>query len=553
MKHKTDLIQTAELSAERTIKKWIWRVLRKSFLQALRKALTIRHKPFSVDSTDSSTSEMKNDEDERIRTKTQVELSLSALNSCFAFVDRVSQAWQTQLKEEQHERVAEWVEDVYRHGKTRLWTGDPIDVNSSNFENENLNAADNEEKPLEHRYKKEPSYHSNTKGRTESDAKRDDTTVESLDKSFHRKDTLPKSTSDSHRDHDYRHSTNPNVYCFLRALGRRLKVDSPGMSVPDALKEIKEFTRHHPTYWPLDNSIIDQACLDMSRRMRARDKHGRGTNNAGDTKKTVRFKVLPKSVWETKQQKRKISEKAESNKSMEDEGDDFGESKETQETISSKRGDDHESKVETALLVSIKKRKRSGRSHNPLHAAQKKTRRTNEHEIPRAPFDVPQYFDGKFPMNLTLEDKKALDKLLILDGAEQNSNTSEQASTAAPEVLAGLFGGLRKVGQTHHMLQNPKTYNHRTFLSNESDKITRRKERVSLQERLDPNRIATGREENPDKRKSNFSRTVDWFDERKRFFDFDLGWCLLEIVTEENQKRLCAFSSMEICLEDRDR
>ena len=32
----------------------------------------------------------------------------------------------------------------------------------------------------------------------------------------------------------------------------------------------------------------------------------------------------------------------------------------------------------------------------------------------------------------------------------------------------------------------------------------------------------------------------------------DLGWSLMEVKTENNKNRLCAFSSVEICLGDYD-
>lgn len=240
--------------------------------------------------------------------------------------------------------------------------------------------------------------------------------------------------------------------------------------------------------------------------------------------------------------------KSESNKHLSD-GDKCSENNKAQTTTVSTQDNDQESKVETVLLAHMKRKKSCGRSYNPLQAAQKKPRMSKQLEIPRVPFDVPQSYDGKIRIDFSLEDMKVLDGLLILDDEQQDDNRTQPATVAILEAPLGLFGGLQHVGQTNYIIQNPGMG---SFMARDTDKITRRKEKVSVQERLDPNRIEVGRTENPEKRTSKFLRTEDWFDDQKKFFDFDLGWCLLEITTEGNSKRLCAFSSMEICLEDRD-
>jgi hypothetical protein len=574
MNLNTDLVERAEQAARATTKYWIRRALRESFLQALRQAWSIRYNQAPMNSRDSSPSSQTNkdedvDADGRVRTENQVELSLSGVNASLSLVERVSLSWQTKLKEEHHERVAQWVEEVYQEGKSSLWAEQQVDDNDGSSDNEHLNTALDSEQLLKHQREKKSLSHQDKESLSVYSTEKEDTTQES-DKSFEESIRIPnQATYDSGEEKalsniekDRYHHYHPNVYSKLRALGRKRKLNSPGLSIPDALHEIKEFSQNHPTYWPLENDIIDQACLDMSRRMRARDKHGSGGDgNAGDgsksyTKKTVRFKVVPKSVWETKQQhqqqqERNQDQEAESNKSAIDE-DDCSESSNTQISTPSTQENDQESKVETVLLASMKRKKSGGRSHKSLEASQKRLRISKLQEIPRIPFDVPQSSDGKIWKDLSLEDKKVLDGLLTLDHEEQDDNGCQSITAAIPEAPLALFGGLLHVGQTNYMLQNPGTGGDSVFMARNTDKITRRKEKVSVQERLDPNRLQMGRAENPEKRKSKFLRTEDWFDDQKKFFDFDLGWCLLEIPTEGNKKRLCAFSSMEICLEDCD-
>jgi hypothetical protein len=592
MNLNADLVERAEQAARATTKDWIRRALRESFLQALRQAWSIRYNQAPANARDSSSSLQTNkdddvdddeekyrDEHERVGTETRVELSLSGANACLSMVERVSRSWQTKLKEEQHERVAQWVEEAYQEGKSSLWAEQTVDDNDdSNDSNDNttLNTALDSEQLLKHQREKKLLSHQEKESQSLCSKETSDPTHET-DKSLEESIGSPnpatndsgeeKSLSNVEKDpyhHHHHHHHPPNVYSKLRALGRKRKLDSPGLSIPDALHEIKDFSRNHPTYWPLDNAIIDQACLDMSRRMRARDKHGSGGDgNAGDgsksyTKKTVRFKVVPKSVWETKQQQqqkqqqRNQDQEAESNKSPID-GDECNESGNTQPSTTSAQENDQASKVETVLLASMKRKKSGGRSRNSLEAIQKRLRISKQQEIPRVPFDVPQSSDGRIWKYLSQEDKNVLDGLLTLDDNEQDANASQSITAAILEAPLALFGGLQHVGQTNHALQNPGTVGgDRVFMARNTDKITRRKEKVSIQERLDPNRLQVGRAENPAKRKSKFLRTEDWFDDQKKFFDFDLGWCLLEIPTQGNHKRLCAFSSMEICLEDCD-
>jgi len=514
MKEKTDFVSRGELAARAATQEWIRQALRESFLQALKQAWKVRH-----DNRDLETE----------KSGIRVEVSLSGVNACFAFVERVSKAWQKKLKEEQHERVARWIEEVYQEGKSSLWADQLSEANGDS--DEHLNTTLSNEQVLPQQFeKKSPSDENLSVSNTGDD--------EEIDGGGDDEGEASSASIEEHQNH----GSHPNVYCRLRALGRRRNIDCPVLPIPDGLQELKEFTQNQPTYWPMTNDIIDKACSDMSRRMRARDKHGSGGsgNDSGAksyTKKTVRFKVLPKSVWETKQQQER--NQTESNEPISD-GDENIKSSERQTASSS---------VESALLASMKKKKSENISQTIIQTSRKKSRISERHEASRVPFDVA---DGVIHINLSLQDKNVLDGLLILDDEDGDTNDSQPTTTSMSETPLGLFGGLKHVGETNHLVQNPGTGSGRTFMAKDSDKITRRREKASVQERLDPNRIQIGRTEDPSKRKSKILRTEDWFDDQMKFFELDLGWCLLEIPTEKNEKRLCAFSSMEICLEDSD-
>jgi hypothetical protein len=141
--------------------------------------------------------------------------------------------------------------------------------------------------------------------------------------------------------------------------------------------------------------------------------------------------------------------------------------------------------------------------------------------------------------------KQRLDQLL------HNEDDKDASVDASPPPLV-LFGALKKVGDIHYKLQqrikDDSTRNNKEALPL-SDKQARRQQRASIQERLDPHRILKNHD--IQKYRSRILRTEDWHDETKKYFDMDLGWCLLEVRKSNGKKRLLCFSSLEISLEDR--
>ena len=508
MKRKLDIVDKAELAARTTVKEWIRQTLRESFLQALRQAWNIRNQA-------STTNE----------NKTQIALSLSGVYACFSFVEKVSRAWQSKLREEKHERVARWIEEVFREGQSSLWEA-PL-------------GKDDEESDLEYSETAMDNKHASLSSQQETQSLSDCSSEDDGDRKDNDNETVgvdagdETSQDDSASDHDHR-----NVYCKLRSLGRRKTLDSPVLSVPDALKELKDFAQNHSTYWPLSDNIIDQACSDLSRRMLARDKHGSTVSSNASARKSVRFKVLPKSVWETKQQQERND--IESTQIVEQNA--------VQTASSMQPQFDQESGLES-VLASIKNRKSNTQSISTYQKVQKKTRSSAEQEESRPPFDPPLDSDGKLVMDLSLDDKKVVEDLLIIDDDSQDANGSQAGTATKPELPLALFGGLKHVGQVNHFLQNPSAKSI-PFMAKGTDRVTRRKQKQSLQERLDPNRLQAGRAEEPVNQRSKILRTENWFEDQMKFMELDLGWCLMEIQTEGRQKRLCAFSSMEICLDD---
>mmetsp|Transcript_26681 Transcript_26681/g.57434 ORF Transcript_26681/g.57434 Transcript_26681/m.57434 type:complete len:561 (-) Transcript_26681:4091-5773(-) len=560
MKGKEEVIIQAEQAARATITPWIRRALRESFLQAIRQTWTVQSNVTTGDPLVSPSSGNKETGDFDHIPEYKVELSSNGIDACFSFVERVSQAWQQKLKGEHHVRVAQWIVEVHQQGKPTLWAEPKVE--DSEFYVRNNIPISTDEKQAQHG-KKSSLNQEDLEGPSVYGEGKEDTTQHSYKASTEGIDL----STDKNSDDDVEEANSseilakkqpdPNAYCKLRSLGRKHQLDYTVMSVSDALQEIKEYTRNDSTYWPLNNDIIDQASLEMSHRMCARDRHGSShiARSGGDgniyTKKAVRFKVLPKALWETKQQQQQEKE-SNITSNQEVEGSD-SETAEQVNTLYTKESEE-KSKAATLLLATRKRNKISGRSNKSSPSTRKKAKILKEGEIPRPPSDATLSSDGDLPIVLSLEERKALDNLLMLDDDEKEDHNGSECTATIPEVTMGLFGGLQYVGQTNHMIKNPKKSIDVVFMTKENNnKITRRKERISIQERLDPNRIQVGRDENPEDRKSKLLRTRDWFDEEKKFFDFDLGWCLMEIPTPMNKKRLCAFSSMEICLGDNDK
>ena len=500
-----NFLDQAEVAARSSIEPWIQKGLRECFLQALRQSWILEFEQNQSianslsDSSSSSSSSLI--AENRNGTQLHVEMSTSDVYACFSAVERLSNAWQSKLRKEHHDNVAQWVAEVYQHGKLTLWIAD----------------EDSKRKP----------HNKNTENNIVSD--------------------LEKTNDDNHRedisDSMNNQKTYPWIYSKLRSVGRKTKLDSPLLSAGDALHEIKKFTRKHPTYWPQNISTIDQESLNMTHRMRSRDRHASSKNNVVDRdgscskKKTVQFKVVPRTTWDQQQHHR---DQLGSNNAQED--------------------PHHSAVVEVLLTARGKKNVNGGLMIDPsLRQTRKRTRISEQQDSPRPPFDLLASSNENVTIDLSIIEKKKLDKLLILDDDEKRSPPDTDTLSTTPSVILGLFGGLKHVGETNYALQkhSESKNNSRRFNTSSRDNASaiRKTRRKCIQERLGPNRRHL-RDEAPKKLNSKLLRTQNCYDGKERCIDLDLGWCLLEVIDghekEMTHKKLCAFSSMEICLNDHD-
>lgn len=158
-------------------------------------------------------------------------------------------------------------------------------------------------------------------------------------------------------------------------------------------------------------------------------------------------------------------------------------------------------------------------------------RRKGEDSIGRPPADLSSMSASSESLSIA-EKKMVSDQFIHPDPSE--------ATKPPPQAL---FGALQKVSKINYS----KRYR---------DDWTARKNRLernaATSERLFPNKI----ESNDSVRsyRSKVLKTRDRNDNCIHCFDLDMGWSLMEVTTPlgENQKRLCAFSSLEIRLHDED-
>ena len=473
--NESQLLAVAEQAAKNNVKIWIQRTFQETFYQGIQQKWKVTTR--EEDDDDDDTGE---DEHDQPLESYQVELSLSDINACLSLVQELSQSWQSYLREDQHECVAQWVQEVYDSGKESFWSTLVNDL--AEIENTNINDIENSDQEEE------------TQQETNNDVENDVSTTNESRTATTTATKIP--------------------YCHLRALGRKRKIGSESMSLPQALKKIKEYTENNKTYWPFDNDIIDQAAVDMTRRMDAQDKHA-GINLRVDpsslspSNRKVHFKVLPKSV-------------------VRDQNNDEGSGRSTDEASSQSISNQQSIR---RLLLQKKKKKKGGSSEQDdlrkqLNEQREESRKEEERPPSRPSWDAPSMLSA----TLLPSEKEQLDSLLM------HSNKDAEAV----ESPLGLFGGLERVGQVNINLWGPLP---------DDDKKKRRRENILIQERIDPHRLPQ-RHDNSHKLKSKILKTEDWFDEEKKFFDLDLGWCLLEVKSQDKGKRLCAFSSMEISLQE---
>jgi hypothetical protein len=154
-----------------------------------------------------------------------------------------------------------------------------------------------------------------------------------------------------------------------------------------------------------------------------------------------------------------------------------------------------------------------------------------EDSIGRPPADISSMIASS--ESLSKKEKESLKDQFM------HPNPSETAKV--PPLV--LFGALQKVSQINYSKRHRDEW---------TDRKNRLERNAAVAERLFPNKI----ESNDSVRsyRSKVLKTRDRNDDNIQCFDLDLGWSLMEVTGPggEGQKRLCAFSSVEIRLNDED-
>lgn len=115
-------------------------------------------------------------------------------------------------------------------------------------------------------------------------------------------------------------------------------------------------------------------------------------------------------------------------------------------------------------------------------------------------------------------------------------------NTKPPPLL--LFGAIQKVGNIHYRNRHREDW---------PERKVNRERKAAIAERLYPNKLDSNL--NVRTYRSKVLKTRSRLDESQRFVEMDMGWSLMEVQDpdDESQKRLCAFSSVEIRLEEKNK
>eukprot|EP00980_Cylindrotheca_fusiformis_P007227 scaffold1525_cov142-Cylindrotheca_fusiformis.AAC.27 len=195
------LLEESEQAAKEAAKSWIRAALREAFLQALKNIWICS----------------SNDDGAAVA---QIEVTQEGYQQCLSFVEDVVNAWKMKLQQAQHERVSEWVEEVFSMGKSTLW-------NSQAIEFQQLNQSPTLER-------EEPA--TTLPGGTDSQ----ETTSTSI------------TTSTTSRN-----TETLIPYCKLRRLERKTHLEEKLPENP--LPIFQDMGRRGESYWPLDWKLIEVA------------------------------------------------------------------------------------------------------------------------------------------------------------------------------------------------------------------------------------------------------------------------------------------------------
>ncbi|CAJ1946341.1 unnamed protein product [Cylindrotheca closterium] len=121
------------------------------------------------------------------------------------------------------------------------------------------------------------------------------------------------------------------------------------------------------------------------------------------------------------------------------------------------------------------------------------------------------------------------------------SDNSSDSSKGPPLVL---FGAIQKVGNINY---------HKRHHTEWTEKKVNRERNAAIAERLYPNKLDSNL--NVRTYRSKVLKTKSRFDESEQYIDMDMGWSLMEVRDPDNEseKRLCAFSSVEVRLEEKSK
>ena len=480
--------QRAELEAERTVREWIRKTLRETFVQMMQRHLTVTTATATQQQQQNEDASPIAEEDDvgQSSTTTTVVLQMDNLAGCLAVVEKVSQKWQERLRNHQHRHTADWVEDVHTRGKSSLWS---IPVPPRTVEE--AAAAAESSRPRRRDAEDET-------GRTGRDVVQETEASGTSGQESQETSTLAAI-----------HQRGPLIpYCALRYMTRPcLKQPHPFQTVNDPVALLRQFVRHGVSDWPLDASVIDDLAEEIPKRQR--------WERTG--KKDVNVQVVVPRISD-------------------------GQGNATSSTTNTNRIKQDEEEEESQRVFSQVLARNTSKIKVPRF--RRKRRLEAQRQADRIQ-DVPRLASSvgsatyHVPTSLSEREKEDALRYVTPDSAT-SSHPIDESSTIT------IFGELEDLGKMYRLQEVKKEKRPHAL----TDRQQRRRETFYVKERILPRRAQKNHD--PGKYKSKIMRTEQVMDDGtiKSFLDFDLGWTMIEFPDNVGERRLMMFSNLQVVVEE---
>lgn len=312
-------------------------------------------------------------------------------------------------------------------------------------------------------------------------------------------------------------SGNKLILTKIRKMGQRKAGERGPPSLERVSRTLDQLGRSGQTEWPYDWSIIQQAAKQNVKRLHSETIKGRPLQKTPSDN----YEVVPKSLVER--------DGASQQTNHDDEPTDNNPQQQENDVVMASSG----------RLTFMVERKRKASA----------ALMTEEPEVAQAPTPLPIEMLARAPSTFGNEEHLSWNDDVLASLSQQDRQYLERTMIHPDEAnteMHSVLGALKDVGGFHMYLAHRSD----TSIVELNDKKRRRLERKARKQRMFPHVV----EKEDLKRRvvTKVLRTID-ASQQEHYMELDMGECLMEILDpNSNQKKLCAFSSMEVSLKDDD-